>query len=70
MAQVIDLNENIFVGIDLPFTKSDGVEGYFKSTGVTIDAVKNNITNLLKTKRGERVFQPELGLIDNFTGKR
>ena len=40
-----DRDENIFVGIDLPFHKSDGVDGYFGSTTTTIQAVKNNIRN-------------------------
>ena len=28
-----DNDENIFIGIDLPFRKSNGIEGYFASTG-------------------------------------
>ena len=50
-----------FIGIDLQFTKSNGSDGYFKSTTTTIEAVKNNIKNLLNTRRGERVFQPSFG---------
>ncbi len=57
-----DRDENVFIGIDLPFRKSDGVEGWFKSTETTIDAVKNNITNYLKTHKGERYLQPNFGL--------
>jgi len=57
-----DNDENIFIGIDLPFRKSDGVEGYFASTSTTIEAVKNNIRNLLQTYEGERFYQPNLGI--------
>jgi phage baseplate assembly protein W len=57
-----DNDENIFIGIDLPFRKSDGVEGYFASTSTTIEAVKNNIRNLVNTHQGERLMQPQLGI--------
>ena len=57
-----DRDENIFVGIDLPFHKSDGVDGYFGSTTTTIQAVKNNIRAFLLTNKGERLMQPNLGL--------
>jgi len=56
-----DRNDNTYIGIDLPFRKSAGPEGYFASTSFTIDAVKNNIRNLLRTKKGERIMQPNLG---------
>ena len=57
-----DNDENIFIGIDLPFRKSNGVEGYFASTSTTIEAVKNNIRNLLNTQQSERLMQPQLGM--------
>ena len=57
-----DRDNNIFIGIDLPFRKSDGIEGWFASTTTTITAVKNNIRNLLSTHRGERYMQPNIGL--------
>jgi len=68
-----DNDENIFIGIDLPFRKSNGIEGYFASTSTTIEAVKNNIRNLVNTHQGERLMQPGLGmnlrkyLFDQFT---
>ena len=52
---------DVFIGIDLPFYKGSS-EGYFASTKITLDAVRNNLINLLKTNRGERYFQPLLGL--------
>ena len=57
-----DNDENIFIGIDLPFRKSNGKEGYFASTSTTIEAVKNNIRNLANTHQGERLMQPNMGL--------
>ena len=54
-------DNNIFVGIDYPFHKSTGVEGWFASTDTTIKAVKNNIKMLLSTNQGERLMQPNLG---------
>ena len=57
-----DRDDNVFIGIDLPFRKSDGVGGWFASTTTTIEAVKNNIRNLLNTYKGERFMQPNIGL--------
>ena len=57
-----DRDNNVFIGIDLPFRKSDGIEGWFASTTTTITAVKNNIRNLLNTHKGERYLQPNIGL--------
>ena len=57
-----DNDENIFIGIDLPFRKSNSIEGYFASTSTTIEAVKNNIRNLVNTHQGERLMQPQLGI--------
>ena len=57
-----DNDNNIFIGIDLPIRKSNGKEGFFASTTTTIEAVKNNIRNLLNTHQGERLMQPNLGL--------
>ena len=57
-----DRDENVFVGIDYPFHRSSGPEGWFKSTSTTIDAVKNNVKLLLQTERGERLMQPNLGV--------
>jgi len=59
---VQDREPNTFIGIDLPFRKSEGRDGWFASTETTIEAVKNNIKNLLQTQQGERYFQPLLGI--------
>ena len=59
---IVDRDNKIFVGIDLPFRKSDGSDGWFASTSTTIESVKNNIRNLLQTQQGERFMQPFLGI--------
>ena len=59
---VEDQDTRVSVGIDFPFGRVGCGEGYFKTTKTTIDAVKNNIKLLLQTNRGERVFQPNLGM--------
>ena len=55
-------DSDVFIGIDLPFYRSNGNAGYFASTTTTLQSVKNNLINLIKTNRGERYFQPSLGL--------
>jgi phage baseplate assembly protein W len=57
-----DNDTNVKVGIDLPIRRDDGLDGFFATTSTTIEAVKNNIRNLLQTNEGERFFQPNLGL--------
>ncbi len=59
---VQDNDTNIKVGIDLPIRRDSGLDGYFATTSTTIEAVKNNIRNLLQTEEGERFFQPNLGI--------
>jgi len=57
-----DNDTNIKIGIDLPIRRGGAKEGFFATTSTTIEAVKNNIRNLLQTNEGERFFQPNLGL--------
>ena len=57
-----DRDENVFIGKDLPFRKSDGNSGWFESTSTTFKAVRNNIKSLLLTEKGQRIMQPSLGL--------
>ena len=58
---VEDQDKRVSVGIEFPFNRTTG-DGYFKSTKTTVDSIKNNIRLLLQTHRGERVFQPNLGM--------
>ena len=57
-----DNDTNVKIGIDLPIRRGDDRDGFFATTSTTIEAVKNNIRNLLQTDEGERFFQPNLGL--------
>jgi len=57
-----DNDTRVKIGIDLPIRRDDNLDGFFASTSTTIEAVKNNIRNLLNTNEGERFFQPNLGL--------
>ena len=57
-----DNDTKIKIGIDLPIRRGDDIDGFFATTSTTIEAVKNNIRNLLQTNEGERFFQPNLGL--------
>ena len=60
---VEDQDSRVSVGIDFPFGRvPNSGDGYFKTSKTTIDAIKNNIKLLLKTERGERLFQPFLGM--------
>jgi len=59
---IIDNDSNVKVGLDLPIRRDDSGDGWFASTKTTIEAVKNNIRNLLNTNQGERLMQPEIGL--------
>ena len=58
---VIDTEEfnNFAVGITLPIQRGD--DGYFRQSFKTFDQVRSNLKNLLLTKRGERILQPEFG---------
>jgi len=59
---IVDNDTNVKVGIDLPIRRGDDKDGFFATTSTTIEAVKNNIRNLLQTEEGERFFQPNLGI--------
>tara|TARA_B000000532_G_scaffold56065_1_gene43620 strand:- start:187 stop:618 length:432 start_codon:yes stop_codon:yes gene_type:complete len=58
---VIDTEEfnNFAVGITLPIQRGD--DGYFRQSFKTFDQVRSNLKNLLLTKRGERILQPDFG---------
>ena len=59
---IVDNDTNVKVGIDLPIRRGSDKDGFFATTSTTIEAVKNNIRNLLQTEEGERFFQPNLGI--------
>tara|TARA_R100000152_G_C6766663_1_gene191725 strand:- start:989 stop:1486 length:498 start_codon:yes stop_codon:yes gene_type:complete len=53
---------DVKIGIATPVSRGTGMDGYFAASRTTIEAVKNNIRNLLNTERGERIFQPTIGI--------
>tara|TARA_Y100000310_G_C20010817_1_gene502862 strand:+ start:66 stop:506 length:441 start_codon:yes stop_codon:yes gene_type:complete len=57
---IADRDENQFIGFKLPFELDNG--GFNSLTTETLDAVKQNLLNLLNTEMGERVMQPNLGV--------
>ena len=59
---VEDQDKRVSVGIEFPLGRVTGGDGYFKSTKTTVESIKNNIRLLLQTHKGERVFQPNLGM--------
>ena len=60
---VEDLDNRVSVGLDFPISRQAGDQmGYFATTKTTMDAIKNDIRLLLMTERGERLFQPFLGM--------
>ena len=59
---IVDRDDNVKVGIDFPFSVSGNGSGAVGFTSTTMEAVKNNIRNLLQTNPGERLMQPNLGV--------
>ena len=59
---IADRDEDVYIGIDMPFHRGDDRNGMFAATSTTLKAVKVNARNLLQTELGERVMQPTLGV--------
>ena len=55
----IDLFPDVAVGIKIPMLRSDGV--LFDLSYSTEEQVISNLKNLILTRKGERVMQPEFG---------
>ena len=53
----IDLNPNLAVGVNLPFSGPS----VFESNYLTSDAIKNNLINYFLTNPGERPLNPTFG---------
>jgi phage baseplate assembly protein W len=54
----LDLQNNIAIGVSLPF---NGPAGPFNPTYSTADQIKSNFINLLLTNKGERLYNPNFG---------
>ena len=48
---VEDQDKRVSVGIEFPFGRVGGGDGYFKSTKTTVESIKNNIKELVKLLR-------------------
>ena len=55
-----DLNPDVTIGLSLPLTH-DSSFGFFKTTQTLLQQAKHNIRNLLLTRRGERLGNPNFG---------
>jgi phage baseplate assembly protein W len=58
---VTDLKENNYKVLGIGINKSSNQGGIFAVNYTTLTQAKDNITNLLMTKKGERLSQPEFG---------
>lgn len=48
-----------YIGVTLPLER--GNAGYFSQSTTTFQQIKSNFVNLMLTRKGERVMQPEFG---------
>tara|TARA_R110001592_G_scaffold193762_3_gene441057 strand:- start:1152 stop:1748 length:597 start_codon:yes stop_codon:yes gene_type:complete len=61
----IDLDPNIAIGFTLPFGNTQTGPS-FNASYTTIEAVRNNMVNLLLTTKGERLSNPNFGSLLKF----
>tara|TARA_R100001443_G_scaffold113134_1_gene127465 strand:+ start:1270 stop:1680 length:411 start_codon:yes stop_codon:yes gene_type:complete len=54
-----DKNEDVYIGVGLPLTHNKS--GFFYKTKTSLEQAKSNIKNLLLTKKGERLGNPDFG---------
>ena len=54
-----DLDEDTFIGCELPMTYTSN--GFFNRTKTALEQAKSNIKNLLLTNKGERLGNPTFG---------
>jgi|TARA_B100000035_G_scaffold157660_1_gene134352 phage baseplate assembly protein W len=54
-----DLDEDVYIGLKLPLDHSRN--GFFDRTKTSVEQSKYNIRNLLLTKKGERLGNPQFG---------
>ena len=55
---LLDLNDNVAVGVVFPFNGN----AVFNSSFTTQEQVKSNLINVLLTEPGERVYEPNFGV--------
>ena len=54
-----DKNEDVYIGVGLPLTHTK--DGFFYRTKTSLEQSKSNIKNLLLTRKGERLGNPDFG---------
>ena len=54
-----DKNEDVYIGVGLPLTHNKS--GFFYRTKTSLEQAKSNIKNLLLTRKGERLGNPDFG---------
>jgi phage baseplate assembly protein W len=58
---VVDLTENDFKVLGIGINKSSNSNGIFAVNYTTLTQAKDNLKNLILTRKGERLMQPEFG---------
>ena len=58
---VVDLSENDYKILGIGINKSSDKGGAFAVNYTTLNQAKDNLRNLILTKKGERLMQPEFG---------
>jgi hypothetical protein len=58
---VTDLKQNNYKVLGIGINTSSNKNGIFATNYTTLSQAKNNLINLIMTKKGERVMQPEFG---------
>jgi phage baseplate assembly protein W len=56
-----DITENNYKIVGIAINEKSDSNGAFSVNFTTIDQAKSNLKNLILTKKGERLFQPEFG---------
>ena len=58
---VVDLAENDFKVLGIGINRSSDSNGIFATNYTTLTQAKDNLKNLILTRKGERLMQPEFG---------
>ena len=58
-AKELDLNPDVYIGLTYPIRQGTNTD--FELTKSSFEQAEYNLTNLLLTQKGERVYQPEFG---------
>jgi len=58
---VTDLSENSYKPLGIGINRTSNSNGIFAVNYTTLSQAKDSLTNLIMTRKGERVMQPEFG---------